>query len=295
MIYQWYIIGDEHGNKLTLRGIGLRLSEMGVFSPRQNIKRAYQNTIWFADTISVILGNETYCGTWHYLKLEKRAGKMCQRDASERIAVDVPAIVDRDLWERAQARREYNAKMSKRNAKHDYFLRGRVMCKCGRSMVGHGVSTAYGKYYYYVCCSKPYDAYADKPICDQKQIRCDKLDAFTWESVKGLFSDLDRLWSQLKEAQQKELDEQNPKRAELQAVDDFIQQAEAEIDEIAIALRKASGRVGESLKKQMDDANARYDGYIARRAEIQKELGAQTDRRRTNRYNEIRGGRAGGD
>ncbi len=37
----------------------------------------------------------------------------------------------------------------------------------------------------------------------------------------------------------------------------------------------ASTRVGESLKKQMDDANARYDGYIARRSEIQKELGAR--------------------
>jgi hypothetical protein len=79
----------------------------------------------------------------------------------------------------------------------------------------------------------------------------------------------------LKAAQQKELDTQDPKRAELEVVENFIQQAEAEIDEIAVALRKASGRVGESLKKQMDDANARYNGYITRRSEIQKDLGAR--------------------
>ena len=164
--------------------------------------------------------------------------------------------------------------MSKRNSKHDYFLRGRVVCKCGRSMVGHTTTTSRGtKYYYYICASNPYNANVQQQKCGQKPVRCDKLDALAWDSVKELFSDLDQLWEDLKKAQQKELAAQDPKRAELQAVDEFIKQAEVEIDEIAAALRKASGRVGEALKKQMDDVNARYDRYIARRAEIQKELG----------------------
>ena len=143
-------------------------------------------------------------------------------------------------------------------------------------MVGHTTTTSKGtKYYYYICASNPYSTKVEQRKCEQKPVRCDNLDDLAWESVKGLFSDLDRLWAELKRAQQNELTDQDPKRDELQAIDDFIRQAEAEIDEIAVALRKASGRVGDSLKKQMDDTNARYDGYIVRRAEIQKELGAR--------------------
>jgi hypothetical protein len=49
-------------------------------------------------------------------------------------------------------------------------------------------------------------------------------------------------------AQQKELETQDPKRAEPKAVENFIQQAETETDEIVVAHRKASARVG-SLSK----------------------------------------------
>jgi site-specific DNA recombinase len=274
LVYRWYVIGD--GKPLTQRGIALRLADMGILSPRQNMKqRVCKNTNWTPSTVNRVISNETYAGTWHYLKMVRRENKMYNRDASEHIRIDVPAIIDRETWERAQARREYNAKMSKRNAKHNYFLRGRIVCKCGRSMVGHTTTTSRGtKYYYYICASNPYSTKVEQRKCDQKPVRCDSLDNLAWDSVKALFADLDRMWDDLKRAQQKELDGQDPKRAELEAVENFIEQSETETNEIAVALRKATGRVGESLQRQMNDANARYDRYIARRSEIQKELGA---------------------
>lgn len=58
----------------------------------------------------------------------------------------------------------------------------------------------------------------------------------------GFFVDLDRLRDDLKAAQQSELDALEPKRVELQAVDDFIKQSENEIEEIATALRKARAK-----------------------------------------------------
>jgi site-specific DNA recombinase len=274
LIYWWYVHGDEHGEPLTLFAIAARLSQMGILSPRQNGKRVCAPTTWRADVISRIIANETYVGTWHYRKVDRRGGRVYHRDAAERIAVNVPALIDRELWERAQARREYNAKMSKRNCKHGYLLRGRVRCGCGGAMVGyHGCANS-KEYFYYICGvkSKRVEHFSH---CEQRQVRCERLDNLVWDCVKELFASPDRLWSELKRAQQAELTEQDPKRAEIETVEHFIQQAETEINEIAVALRKASGRVGESLKKQMDDANARYDGYIARRAEIQKELGAR--------------------
>jgi site-specific DNA recombinase len=259
------------------RGIALHLANMGILSPRQNMKqRVCKNTNWTPSTVNRVISNETYAGTWHYLKMVKRENKMYNRDASEHITIDVPAIVDRETWERAQAKREYNAKMSKRNSKHNYFLRGRVGCKCGRSMVGHTTTTSRGtKYFYYICASNPYSTKVEEQRCEQKPVRCDNLDTLAWESITKSFADLDRLGDNLKKAQQKELSTQDPKRAELEAIENFIQQAEIEIDEIAVALRKASGRVGEALKKQMDDANVRYEEYVARRSEIQKELGSR--------------------
>ena len=276
LIYTWYVRGDEHGKQLTLMGVAMRLSGMGLLSPRQNNKRAFSKTAWMSSTVRFILSNETYCGVWHYRKVDKSGGQVHYRDASERIAVSVPAIVGREIWERAQARREYNAKMSKRNSKREYLLRCRVRCGCGRAMVGVMARGKAGKeYFYYACGASDQQVETHQTICSQKVVRCERLDNFVWESVKELFSDPDRLRADLKRAQQAELGAQDPRRDEIQAVENFIRQAEAEIDEIAVALRKASGRVGESLKKQMDDANARYDSYITRRAEIQKELGAR--------------------
>ena len=88
----------------------------------------------------------------------------------------------------------------------------------------------------------------------------------------GFFVDLDRLRDDLKTAQQSELDALEPKRVELQAVDDFIKQSENEIEEIATALRRARDKVREALQAQQDRANERNAEYIAPRDKPLAEL-----------------------
>jgi hypothetical protein len=140
----------------------------------------------------------------------------------------------------------------------------------------HGYTSADGmEYLYYQCSSKAAESTTRQKICDQKRVRCERLDNLAWESVKGLFADLDRLWDNLKRAQEAELTAQDPMRAELQAVEDFIAQADREADEIALAMRQAKGRVGESLQRQQDDLNTRLEGYHKRRGELIAELGAR--------------------
>jgi hypothetical protein len=92
----------------------------------------------------------------------------------------------------------------------------------------------------------------------------------------GFFVDLDRLRDDLKTAQQSELDALEPKRVELQAVDDFIKQSENETEEIATALRKAHGKVREALQAQQDRANERNAEYIAPRDKLLAELSDRT-------------------
>ncbi len=279
--FLWYTHGVEGGKPLSFVGIAAHLTDMDIPSPRQNSKgRVYKPTTWFASTVKHIIANETYCGKWHYCKMTKRKvgdhWTFHRRDKSEQIAVDVPAIIDREMWERAQARREYNAKMSKRNCKRDYLLRGRVRCGCGRAMVGTTTRNKVGtEYHYYICDEGHEQNIARQKLCAEKMVRCERLDSFAWESIKELFADPDRLWAELKRAQQDELTAQDPKRDELKAVEDFIAQCDAEADEIAATMRIAKGRVGERVQKQQDDLNARLEGYHKRRGELIAELGAR--------------------
>ncbi len=106
-------------------------------------------------------------------------------------------------------------------------------------------------------------------------MRADAIETDIWGEIEELFADLDRLWDGLKTAQQEELDAQDPERAELQAVEGLIEQADCEAREIAAALPKASGRVGETLQAKADEVNARYDMLTKRRGELIAKLGAR--------------------
>jgi hypothetical protein len=54
------------------------------------------------------------------------------------IAISVPALVDADTWDKAQAQLSRNAALSFRNnAKHNYLLRCLLTCRtCGLAMFG---------------------------------------------------------------------------------------------------------------------------------------------------------------
>ena len=67
-------------------------------------------------------------------------------DPAEWIAVaTVPAIVERDQFERAQERLAYNQRMAARNNRvHEYLLRGLVSCgHCRRACAGRHVWRGY--------------------------------------------------------------------------------------------------------------------------------------------------------
>jgi len=273
MIFRWYVNGDENGNVLSIRAIAERLSAMKVPTARE-FKKGYlshtkrENGVWNVGVVSDILKNEAYAGTWRY---GKRIGETSKwRPLDETIAVSVPAIIDRETWERVQIQRKRNAQFSRRNRKHQYLLSGLILCgKCGFKMSG-GKS---GTQLYYRCASRVHRFAVIEDVC-REFVRADVIEFDVWREIEELFSDLDRLGADLKKAQQEELDTQDPKRAELQAVDGLIEQADQEAREIAAALPKASGRVGETLQRKMEEVNARYEALTKRRVELQAELGA---------------------
>jgi hypothetical protein len=63
-----------------------------------------------------MLHNETYAGVWYYGKYKKVDGKRVQNPPpSTWLAVEVPSIVDRQTWEKAQVIMKENHNNAKRN------------------------------------------------------------------------------------------------------------------------------------------------------------------------------------
>jgi site-specific DNA recombinase len=221
-----------------------------------------ENGIWNIAAVRDILSNEVYAGTWRY---GKRIGNSSnQRPMDQTIAVKVPAIVDRETWERAQVMRERNAQFSRRNRKYEYLLSGLIRCgKCNLSYTGDKGNTRL----YYRCSSRVHRFAKLEHFC-HGQVRADVIEFDIWREIDELFSDLDGLEADLKAAQEEERDGQGPKREELKAVEALIERTDREVIEIAEALPKARGRVGEVLQAKMEEANARYEALLAQRDQL---------------------------
>jgi len=276
LIYRWYVYGDENGRTLPVYAIAKRLSELGVPTPGelQTSRRVYQRTrpsgVWNEYTVFAILTEEAYAGTWHYNETIRATRQVRPQD--EHIRIAVPAIVDRETWEHAQAQRKRNKALARRNAKRDYLLRGRIKCSCERSMCGR---TNRGRSHY-VCTSYHVGKSERKP--HRSNARMEAIDADVWGEIEELFSDLDRLWVDLIRTQQEELDAQEPKRAELEAVEANIAETERKAAVLGrtlatLAETDPEGVVAKSMQPEVDRTNALHRGQVKRRDEITAQLG----------------------
>ncbi len=139
MIYRWYVHGAEDGMPINTWTIANRLTQMKVTAPDQRkTRRKRPSYVWGESTITRILKTEVYAGLWHYGKVAGKHGEGGTRPSSEWLSVNVPASVDRSLWQAAQERREFNKRMSRRHCTHNYLLRGMVKCAhCGGAVCGY--------------------------------------------------------------------------------------------------------------------------------------------------------------
>jgi site-specific DNA recombinase len=171
-MFAWLV--DEH---LSCRAIAIRLMESNISSPTGKNK-------WAPSVVNHMLKQELYCGTMYFnrrepIKPKKRKGtgpsrgnlktSRKLRPKEEWIAIPVPPIISREVWEQAQQQLAANARFSPRNnRRRTYLLRGLVRCDlCGKAYVGATIKRRSKEYQYYVCnqahpepgdekCSAPY-------------------------------------------------------------------------------------------------------------------------------------------
>jgi site-specific DNA recombinase len=198
--------------------------------------------MWRHNQVLAILESETYAGVWRYGVRIGNSKKT--RPVSEQVEVSIPAIIDRQTWQAAQAQREHNKKMAKRNnTRHRYLLRGIIKCGCGLSLCGNFFSN----HRYYTCPWRhSHHSSLEPRTCKQRSVRADLIEPIVWDYVMNLFSDAEELERLLRLAQQQEIDTLAPKRHELETVDLMLAECESEAAEYADALVKTHGGKGKA-------------------------------------------------
>lgn len=148
---------------------------------------------WYQATISRILRNESYMGTYYYGKTEvvQLNGKKKQvpKPRDEWQKIDIPQYIDEVTFERLQKTLDGNIKNSGRPSE-DYLLRSIVRCgRCGAA-VSSGVvtKTQNGILKYYTCTRKTKKSYSvetglPNTTCKGSNWRVDMIDSLIWNEV----------------------------------------------------------------------------------------------------------------
>lgn len=200
-IFHW--IGNEGQ---SLRQVVRQLHALGV-PPRRSPRG-----VWNTSTLHAMVIDELYVGRHYYNKTEailprstgrsryRRIKKVCHRPRprEEWIELAVPAIIDQELFDRAQAQLQANRRFSPRNTKRLYLCQGLIYCPCGRRLTG----TTYGRRLHpdrpvdrlmvYRCIDREC-RFPQPALCRRPTIRADVIDPLVWRSVVELLTDRERL------------------------------------------------------------------------------------------------------
>jgi site-specific DNA recombinase len=186
---------------LSVRQIALWLRERGIPSPTGK-------PIWGTSTIDRLLRNEAYIGTMYYNRHESLEGngprgarnrktRQRERPREEWIAIPVPAIIDRDTFERVKHVTRDNSQWNPRGAEAGaWLLRGLV--ECGHCHVTCRAQRMRGRnatiHRYYHCPNHDVlRAGSDDRRCPERNIRANELDQYVFAQVRHALLDPQQL------------------------------------------------------------------------------------------------------
>ncbi|SFX35592.1 site-specific DNA recombinase [Thermoactinomyces sp. DSM 45891] len=150
---------------------------------------------WHRSVVRRILCNSAYKGEfiqnktdWNGIVRGRDRITPKQKDPSEWVVVNIPAIIDPAIFEIAQDKIQVSRRLYAGLNKHKYLLSGLCRCsECDRPMRGKKVSRKNKVDYYYYCKC---DVEGSQWGCG-KSIRCSDIDDIVWNQISQLLSDPD--------------------------------------------------------------------------------------------------------
>jgi site-specific DNA recombinase len=289
LIFEWYVYGDDLGQKLGSCAIAARLSQMGVptrFDAQGKTKRRKQGGTWSISTVKHILQNETYAGVWHYGKHQRTAHSThARRNRDEWMPVSVPAIITRELYEAAQRQSQINLVRAKRNSRYSYLLQGRLSCPtCGRAFHCEADTrdqATTGNRFYYRCPGQRRAYSDDFAHCScSRSLRADVWDERVWKRLEGVLKNPDRIMNEVRTRTELVDEEVGKLQGWLDTLEGKIEQIvekRARLVDMALDTELSSALTKEMLTekaKQLADEQRRYE-YEAAQLRTRKEKAAE--------------------
>lgn len=163
-------IFEDYLSGVSARAIADRLRGEGV--------PASKGGSWRYNTISALLANPAYSGTYTYGR--RRGGKRGQEPV---LVVEdaIPPVVTHREWDTVQRMRTERAAQSPRSLGSDYLLSGLARCgKCGGTIAGAGNRAGYR---YYTCTNRVF-----LKNCDCAYMNAEKLEAAVMGDIRAAIS-----------------------------------------------------------------------------------------------------------
>ena len=230
LIYQWYVYGENKKGPMSARVIARRLTQLGVPIPAISGRNSRK---WSRTTVGRIIHSKTYIGVWYYGKYGKQNGHRFNNPEEHWLAVEVPSIVDMELWEAAQERRTINIANAKRNLKYSYLMNRRLVCGvCGSKIAACGSNDGYKNRLYYRCnIARGYEEY-ERKCTNARYFKAEDVDFTIWEWLKSFIRNPDAIDAGIAEYNEHHEREQAPIKERLAVVDDLLNDHRAQLQKL---------------------------------------------------------------
>jgi site-specific DNA recombinase len=183
---------------------------------------------WSPERIRFILRNHAYAGV---AILNTRRGEIRQET--------VP-LVSESIWQRVQVRLHQNQVLSRKNARHDYLLRGLIRCECGYGYVGSPMRRPGGKVTYWYRCNRSggdrhYDA---SKRCRSKALRAADLERHIWAMCREFILNPGPALDEARERQRAMLERSASNEVERQTLYTRLGEIETERERVMTLFRR---------------------------------------------------------
>ncbi len=261
-VYNLYI---EDG--LSIGAIVRWLNDHGI-PTRKRISQWERSTVWG------MLRNPAYKGTACFGKTKiterkritrplrqkggfsSRCSAFQARPKSEWIEIPVPAIIEEQIFFRAEEKLEENKRYSKKRTKVPSLLQGILVCnQCGYAYYRTSTTTSKRKIYYYRCLGSDDYRYTNGRVCQTKPIRQDYLDGVIWNQIIDLLKNPSLIRSEIKRRIQT-IQASDPTKQRKEVLHKKIKKTEKTIEKLLDAYQEDLLQLDE-LRSRMPDLRKR--------------------------------------
>jgi site-specific DNA recombinase len=221
--------GPGEGKPLSCVQAAKWLAANGVPAPKGNK--------WYASTVTRMIRNESYTGTYWVFKTDSTSGKRKARPREQQYKIEIPPVWDEATWRALVARIETNKWLKRgRKSQGNYLLKGLIYCGvCGDGIIkmrGNSIKDRRRDYQYYICYKNHgravFDATTGEKVkCPSRHWPGRQLDDLVWKSLKDAVRYPERMLERFNEQRQRP-DEAQRLENELQALQSSIIHKEAE-------------------------------------------------------------------